>query len=140
MIKPSTWNEWDILTKTEQSYEWAPLSWGKIWWTLSNQTDLQTALNAKQNTLTASTWISISNDTITNTAPFTPWIWTTWQLLTKTSEWYSWEDAPEPWFAIAPDSPLKPKYLWYWTQSQYDALTQYYTVTENDTVYFTIDW
>lgn len=39
---------------------------------------------------------------------------------------------------LAPNSPLTPKYLWYWTQAQYDALSQYYTDEANDTVYFTI--
>jgi hypothetical protein len=39
---------------------------------------------------------------------------------------------------IAPNSPIKPKYNWYGTQAQYDALSQYYTDTPNDTVYHTI--
>lgn len=39
---------------------------------------------------------------------------------------------------LAPNSPLTPKYLWYWTQAQYEALSQYYTDEANDTVYFTI--
>ena len=39
---------------------------------------------------------------------------------------------------IAPNSPIKPKYNWYGTQAQYDALSQYYTDTQNDTVYHTI--
>lgn len=39
---------------------------------------------------------------------------------------------------LSPSSPIKPKYKWYGTQADYDALTQYYTEEENDTVYFTI--
>lgn len=42
----------------------AVATWGGIQGTLSNQTDLQNALNAKQDTLTAGTNISINGDTI----------------------------------------------------------------------------
>lgn len=42
----------------------AVATWGGITGTLSNQTDLQTALNAKQNTLTAGDAITITGDTI----------------------------------------------------------------------------
>lgn len=42
-------------------------AWGGISGTLSNQTDLQTALNAKQATLTAGTGISITSNTISST-------------------------------------------------------------------------
>lgn len=38
--------------------------WGDITGTLSDQTDLQTALDAKQDELTAGTGIDITNDTI----------------------------------------------------------------------------
>lgn len=41
--------------------------WGSITGTLSNQTDLQTALNGKQNTLTAGSGISIVGDVISAT-------------------------------------------------------------------------
>ena len=41
-------------------------------------------------------------------------------------------------FQLAPNSPLTPKYRRYWSQAQYDALTQYYTDNPGDTVYFTI--
>lgn len=37
-----------------------------------------------------------------------------------------------------PDSPYKPKYHRVGTQAQYDALPQYYTEQENDTIYMTI--
>ena len=40
--------------------------------------------------------------------------------------------------AYAPTSPYKPKYHWVGTQAQYDALSQYYTDEENDTIYMTI--
>ena len=63
--------------------------------------------------------------------------WTTGQVLTKTASGYNWQDASW-WFELAPNSPLNPKYRRYWTQAQYDALTQYYTEVAGDTVYFTI--
>ena len=43
--------------------------WGDITGTLSNQTDLQTALSGKQNTLTPGTGVNISNDVISVTPP-----------------------------------------------------------------------
>ena len=64
--------------------------------------------------------------------------WTTWQILTKTADWAAWADAPVQWIQKAPNSPLTIKYHWYWTQAQYDNLSQYYTDTPNDTVYFVI--
>lgn len=45
----------------------AVATWGAIQGTISNQTDLQSALNAKQNKLTAGSNITISNDTISAT-------------------------------------------------------------------------
>lgn len=42
-------------------------TWGNISGTLSNQTDLQNALNAKQDELTPGTYISISNNVISST-------------------------------------------------------------------------
>lgn len=46
--------------------------------------------------------------------------------------WSEWGET------LAPNSPLKPKYKWYGTQAEYEALTQYYTDEEWDTVYYTI--
>ena len=63
--------------------------------------------------------------------------WTEWQVLTKTQSWADWED-PTGWIQLAPNSPLKPKYNWYWTEAQYQALSQYYTDEPEDTVYHTI--
>ena len=57
-----------------------------------------------------------------------------WELELQPEWWGGWG-----WdYQLAPNSPLKPKYRWYGTQAQYDALTQYYTDEEWDTVYFTI--
>ena len=47
----------------------ATSEWGDITGTLSNQTDLQTALSGKQNTLTPGTGVNISNDVISVTPP-----------------------------------------------------------------------
>lgn len=47
--------------------------WGSIDGTLSNQTDLQNALDAKQDTLTAGTGISIENNVISNTQTSAEW-------------------------------------------------------------------
>jgi hypothetical protein len=63
--------------------------------------------------------------------------WTVGQVLTKTQSWADWED-PTGWIQLAPNSPLKPKYHWYWTEAQYQALSQYYTDEPEDTVYHTI--
>ena len=89
------------------------IEWWHITWTLSDQTDLQTALNAKQNVLTPwdnitiqnnvisaanttyAAWngIQISNEIISNTAMFSPAnVWTEGQYLKKTSSGYRWED------------------------------------------------
>jgi len=79
-------------------------------------------------------------------APFEDWEFyydtTAWVLYV--SSWYTSANDWKPiswnvnWLQISPNSPLTPKYVWYWTQAQYDALSQYYTDEENDTVYFTI--
>ena len=65
---PSGGTAGQVLTKTASGYGWANASgggtWGSITGTLSDQTDLQTALNAKQNTLTAGSGISITNNTV----------------------------------------------------------------------------
>jgi hypothetical protein len=52
----------NVISNTQTSAEW----WN-IWGILSNQTDLQDALDWKQDTLTAWTGISISSNTISNT-------------------------------------------------------------------------
>ena len=52
-------------------------------------------------------------------------------------EWWGggWSEWGE---ILAPNSPLKPKYRWYGTQEEYEALSQYYTDEEWDTVYYTV--
>lgn len=282
IINPSGWTAWQLLAKTANGYEWTTVN-SATWWnisgTLSDQADLQTALDDKQDELTAWTNITINNNTISadtqfvvvdtlpdvaqadankiyvlsganglyeeyvvtwwtisNTYTFhwnwfeegydetsltlasqttltvtsvtpneTVWSWnwgisftdsgnneyryydgTTfvgakwwyyddWDGGTITFLWedsatlpawtYSiswgstdgsfdeitmvdwvplhwikiWTNKASWWMQLAPNSPLTPTYFWYWTQAQYEALSQYYTDVENDTVYFTID-
>jgi hypothetical protein len=57
---------------------------------------------------------------------------------------YDWSPATKKyvddnaWIKIAPNSPLQPPYHWYGTEAQYQALSQYYTDTPGDTVYYTV--
>ena len=129
IINPSGWTAWQLLAKTANGYEWTTVN-SATWWnisgTLSNQTDLNTEL----------TWINTSLWWKMDT----PSWGTTGQVLTKTSNGYDWANAPATGMQLAPNSPLTPTYYWYWTQAQYEALSQYYTEEEWDTVYYTIDW
>lgn len=43
------------------------------------------------------------------------------------------------WIQLAPNTVYCPVYHWYWPQSCYDCLAQYYTCCANDTAYFTTD-
>ena len=43
------------------------------------------------------------------------------------------------WIQLAPNTVYCPEYHWYWPQSCYDCLAQYYTCCANDTAYFTTD-
>jgi hypothetical protein len=65
---------------------------------------------------------------------------TNWQVLSYNSTSQKWENTTFQWGAIQynTNSPYKPWYFRVGTQAQYDALQQYYTVQENDTMYFTI--
>jgi hypothetical protein len=65
---------------------------------------------------------------------------TNWQVLSYNSTSQKWENTTFQWGAIQynTNSPYKPGYFRVGTQAQYDALSQYYTVQENDTMYFTI--
>lgn len=63
--------------------------WWWITWTLSNQTDLQNALDDKQDELTPSTWISIdSSNNISNTLPWPRISSTAPSNPTEGMEWY----------------------------------------------------
>ena len=63
---------------------------------------------------------------------------TTDQILTKTANWYDWANAPASWLQVSPNSPITwIKYIWYGTEAQYAALSQYYTDVAGDTEYHT---
>ena len=65
---------------------------------------------------------------------------TNWQVLSYNSTSQKWENTTFQWGAIQynTNSPYKPGYFRVGTQAQYDALSQYYTEQENDTIYMTI--
>ena len=104
-----------VLKKTANGYEWANESWG--WntyyagdgididsnnvisneWvlTVNNQhPDASWNINVSGTNYTAWSWIRInSNDEIINDAPFDPDnIWSAWQVLKKTQNWYEWQN------------------------------------------------
>lgn len=62
----------------------------------------------------------------------------TWFFLDGSEYKFAWWWGWWWWRQLAPNSPLTPTYDWYGTEEQYEALTQYYTDTPNDTVYHTI--
>lgn len=113
--------DWKTISSTDTTYTaWAGISisnnnvisaidnkasWGSIEWTLSNQTDLQSALDNKQDTLTAwaniqiaqdgtisatdttytaGTWIDITNWVISNTQTSAEWGNISWTLSDQT--------------------------------------------------------
>lgn len=77
-IPTNTWNAWQVLKKTwANTYAWEDESWW--WW-------------GGGTSYSAWYWISISNNIITNTKPFNPGSWTTWQVLTKTASGYGWQN------------------------------------------------
>jgi len=62
-----------------------------------------------------------------------------WDVIKYDATTQKYVNAPDEWgLAYTPTSPYKPKYHRVGTQAQYDALSQYYTEQENDTMYFTI--
>lgn len=76
---PSQWDQWyDTANDVLKTYDWT--QWNAVWWssswaawgqitgTLSDQTDLQNALDAKQDILTAWNWITISSANRTRSA------------------------------------------------------------------------
>lgn len=65
---------------------------------------------------------------------------TNWQVVSYNSTSQKWENTTFQWGAIQynTNSPYKPGYFRVGTQAQYDALSQYYTVQENDTIFMTV--
>jgi hypothetical protein len=94
---PTTWNTtWDLrmVTDTMKLYEWngsvwseftTSAVWGALTWTLSNQTDLQNALNAK-----AGSWIYVlttQNSSLTNQTNL--WLLGSWFIKSSVTWWVS---------------------------------------------------
>ena len=62
-----------------------------------------------------------------------------WDVIKYDATTQKYVNAPDEWgLAYTPTSPYKPKYHRVGTQAQYDALSQYYTEQENDTIFFTV--
>ena len=120
----------NVISNTQTSAEW----WN-ITGTLSDQTDLNTALSGKQDSLSTGTWISISSNTISNTLPFDPAsAWSTWNVLTKTANWYDWSAPAASWIQCDPNSPITIDKIRVWTESDYSNLGTYSTTTAYMTV------
>lgn len=66
-----------VLRRTSNGYEWSNESWWGGWWGWTSYT--------------AGDGINISGNIISNSKPFEPsaW-WSTWDILTKTANWYKW--------------------------------------------------
>lgn len=66
-----------------------------------------------------------------NTGPvtvseFTPGEGTTGQVLMKTADWYTWQNAPATGIVnITTGTTSTLTWLWVWTQAEYDALSSY---------------
>lgn len=132
----------NVISNTQTSAEW----WN-ITGTLSNQTDLNTALGWKQDSLTLPanptqwnlvTWWA-DNETLVDgwSVPtgFNPAsAWTTGNVLTKTANWYDWSAPAASGIQLDPNSPITIDKIRVWTESQYSNLWTY----SNTTAYMTI--
>ena len=131
-----------------------------------NETALTCAqLNALNSGITAAKVSCYDNcmaqccDIPTNNCQLTNWCGyttCTWTLVASDISWLvaesciacvnwccltQWWDICIQWWGIqlAPNTVYCPEYHWYWPQSCYDCLAQYYTCCCNDTAYFTTD-
>lgn len=147
----TVWNSWDTLSEANcwKYYQrwnnyWFPRTWSVT--TSSTQVDASTYW--PWNYYSSSTFITRNSspyrwDTTDNwnLRWWETWVATYDNAIINTGvlsiNWQTWNITIET-FQLAPNSPLAPKYRRYWTQAQYDALTQYYTEVAGDTVYFTI--
>ncbi len=145
------YNNWDTLTEANcgKFYQW----WNNYEfprvWTITKSTSMVDASNYwPWNYYSSSTFI-YDTDQRDSSNNHNLWWWETnwtrvgwiWNVIKNTwvlsVNWQTWDvivDAVQ----LAPNSPLTPKYRRYWTQAQYEALSQYYTDTPWDTVYHTI--
>ena len=112
--------DWDVYiydwaTWLLQSNHWKTVTFQNIAWDPYDNTNLATALNAKQNTLVNQGNIkSINNNSLLGTWDLSiaevPSGWTNGQVLTQTSQWPAWQNAT--WWAD----------IEYKTQAEYNAL------------------
>ena len=162
-----TWSSAAVLAEAQEAYDWynagktALISYGDNLFTFASwntSTVYFTNIKCENMTGTSTSWIvydlitlNKTDDTITNVT-FTDKWWIISANYLSTSANYSTPYTPlyngspatkkyvddNAWMKLAPNSPLSPKYHWFWTEAQYQALSQYYTDEENDTVYYTI--
>ena len=139
-----------VISNTNASAEW----WN-ITWTLSAQTDLSNALAAKMPGKVASSapsgasewdlWYDSTNDKL-KSYNGSSWVdvgkeyptLTAAKIQTGTETTASVVTAAVlagSVIRIHPSSPVTPKYIWIWTQAQYEALSS----TDSQTLYFTTD-
>ena len=126
-----SWDDNYDISQITQSSTQVDVTWYWPWNYYSSSTWIttnprQSSANDWNNLWWWVTWVVAQDNTITNTGVLSV-NWQTWNVTIS-----SW------WIQLAPNSPLTPTYFWYWTQAQYDALSQYYTEEEGDTVYYTI--
>jgi hypothetical protein len=57
-----------------------------------------------------------------------------WQVLTKTSSWYCWDNAPATWIQNLSGSPICICYKWTWTKADFDCLWTYRCDTEYNVI------
>jgi len=132
----------NVISNTQTSAEW----WN-ITGTLSDQTDLNTALGNKQDNLTLPssptqwnlvTWWANNKTLVDGGAVptgFNPGnAWTTDQILTKTANWYEWSNAPVSGIQCDPNSPITITKIRAGTESQYSNLGTY----DSTTAYLTV--
>ena len=107
-----------------------------LWWWVNWIVTLNSAItNTGVLSVNGQTWyVTVASPDMSNylaknnTTAFTP----SWNYNPATKKYVDDNS-----FKLAPSSPLTPKYRRYWTQAQYEALSQYYTDTPWDTVYHT---
>lgn len=122
-LEPEEWAMWyDTTNSVLKIYDWTDwqlsspevsLEWGEIQWTITNQTDLNTELNKKENTLTAWANVDIFEDPEYETLVVSDMQWPcqSWFRVPLNTDWQAIYDA---WVS-----------LWAWTSSNVTAFKRY---------------
>lgn len=131
----------DIPTNNCQLTNWC--GYTTCTWTLSSCADVISALwytpynSTNPNGYTTCTWTVTSAD-LASYVQESCVACINWCCLTQWGniciQWWGWGG-----IQLAPNSEYDIAYHWYWPQSCYNALSQYYTCCANDTAYFTTD-